>query len=158
MIKNTIYFFLIFSVQSQSNIPIGWFVDKKSMNNVEINTFSEALTAAMNLTDSFSWPIDQYSFQSLHENVNDVCNRLESGAIGTISNIDNPKTRLLELFMKPFERYQAMMVAQAREKSYDILDIQGRQLIDNTNSDDTKNLLQSVEIKGVGVDMDHTKE
>ncbi|CAF4085371.1 unnamed protein product, partial [Adineta steineri] len=29
-----------------------------------------------------------------------VCNRLESGAIGTISNIDNPKTRLLELFMK----------------------------------------------------------
>ncbi|CAF1595741.1 unnamed protein product, partial [Adineta steineri] len=109
MIKNTIYFFLIFSVQSQSSIPIGWFVDKKSMNNVEINTFSEALTAAMNLTDSFSWPIDQYSFQSLHENVNDVniyssvhriCNRLESGAIGTISNIDNPKTRLLELFMK----------------------------------------------------------
>ncbi|CAF3649865.1 unnamed protein product [Adineta steineri] len=187
------------------------------MNNVEINTFSEALTAAMNLTDSFSWPIDQYSFQSLHENVNDVniyssvhriCNRLESGAIGTISNIDNPKTRLLELFMKrlhismislnyfnynkqesslinklyhltmkidllpalaafirrykvtklfyiiegdeAFERYQAMMVAQAREKSYDILDIQGRQLIDNTNSNHTKNLLQSVEINDRG--------
>ncbi|CAF1375418.1 unnamed protein product [Adineta steineri] len=150
----------------QSSIPIEWFVDKKSMNNVEINTFSEALTAAMNLTDSFSWPIDQYSFQSLHENVNDVniysiYSRLESGAIGTIPSIDNPKTRLLELFMKrdeAFERYQAMMVAQAREKSYDILDIQGRQLIDNTNSDDTKNLLQSVEIKGVGVDVDHTKE
>ncbi|CAF3688902.1 unnamed protein product, partial [Adineta steineri] len=137
-----------------------------------------------------------------------VCNRLESGAIGTISNIDNPKTRLLELFMKrlhismislnyfnynkqesslinkfyhltmkidllpalaafirrykvtklfyiiegdeAFERYQAMMVAQAREKSYDILDIQGRQLIDNTNSNHTKNLLQSVEINDRG--------
>ncbi|CAF1329870.1 unnamed protein product [Adineta steineri] len=109
----------------QSSIPIGWFVDKKSMNNVEINTFSDALTAAMNLTDSFSWPIDQYTFQSFHKNVNDVniysrahriYNRLESGAIGTVSNIDNSKTRLLELFMKrdeAFERYQAMMVAQA---------------------------------------------
>ncbi len=49
-----------------------------------------------------------------------------------------------------FERYQAMMVAQAREKSYDILDIQGRQLIDITNSNHTRNLLQSVEITDRG--------
>jgi hypothetical protein len=49
-----------------------------------------------------------------------------------------------------FERYQAMMVAQAREKSYDILDIQGRQLVDITNSNHTRNLLQSVEITDRG--------
>jgi hypothetical protein len=137
-----------------------------------------------------------------------VCNRLESGAIGSISSIDNPKTRLLELFMKrlhismislnyfdynkqqlstinkfyhltmkidllpalaafikrykvtklfyiiegdeAFERFQAIIVAQAREKSYDILDIQGRRIINITNANQTKNLLQSIEIPDRG--------
>jgi hypothetical protein len=45
-----------------------------------------------------------------------------------------------------FDRFQAMIVAQAREKSYDILDIQGRQVLDLTNINHTKTLLQSVEI------------
>jgi len=49
-----------------------------------------------------------------------------------------------------FERFQAMIVAQSRDKSYDILDIQGRQLIDITNSNQTKTLLQSVEITDRG--------
>jgi hypothetical protein len=49
-----------------------------------------------------------------------------------------------------FERFQAMIVAQSRDKSYDILDIQGRQLIDITNSNQTKTLLQSVEISDRG--------
>ncbi|CAF1368008.1 unnamed protein product, partial [Adineta ricciae] len=194
-----------------------WFVDEKSTNNEAANTFIQALTAATNLTEGFLWPKGQYTFQSIHENVNNdniyasvhqICNRLESGAIGTISNINNAKTRLLEIFMRrlhismvslnyfnynkqefpplnkfyhltmkidllpalaacirrykvmklfyifegdeAFERYQAMMVAQAREKSYDILDIQGRHLIDSTNSNHTRNLLQSVEIHDRG--------
>ncbi|CAF5077659.1 unnamed protein product, partial [Rotaria socialis] len=42
-----------------------------------------------------------------------------------------------------FERFQTLVVAQAREKSYDVLDIQGRQLIDITNSNNTGILLQS---------------
>jgi hypothetical protein len=137
-----------------------------------------------------------------------VCNRLESGAIGSISSIDNQKTHLLESFMtrlrismislnyfnynkqefniinkiyhlamkidllpalaafirrykvsklfyiiegeEAFARFQAMMVAQAREKSYDILDIQVRRLTDIHNQNHTKNLLQSVEIKDRG--------
>jgi hypothetical protein len=45
-----------------------------------------------------------------------------------------------------FDRFQAMIVAQAREKSYDILDIQGRQVLDLANINHTKTLLQSVEI------------
>lgn len=61
-------------------------------------------------------------------------------------------TKLFYIFEgdEAFERYQAMMVAQAREKSYDILDIQGRHLIDSTNSNHTRNLLQSVEINDRG--------
>ena len=47
-------------------------MDEKTSNNADTTTFSEALSAAMNLTDTFSWPIDQYSFQSIYENVN-VC-------------------------------------------------------------------------------------
>ena len=31
--------------------------------------------------------------------------------------------------MKHLQRFQSMIVAQARERSYDILDIQGRQLV-----------------------------
>jgi hypothetical protein len=49
-----------------------------------------------------------------------------------------------------FARFQAMMVAQAREKSYDILDIQVRRLTDIQNHNHTRNLLQSVEIKDRG--------
>jgi len=49
-----------------------------------------------------------------------------------------------------FERFQAMIVAQAREKSYDILDIQVRQLVDITNINQTKSLLQSIEINDRG--------
>lgn len=137
-----------------------------------------------------------------------VCNQLESGAIGSISSIDNQKTHLLESFMtrlrismislnyfnynkqelstiskiyhlamkidllpalaafikrykvttlyyvvegeEAFSRFQAMMVAQAREKSYDILDIQIRRLIDIHNQNHTRNLLQSVEIRDRG--------
>lgn len=137
-----------------------------------------------------------------------VCNRLESGAIGSISSLDHGKTHLLELFMtrlhismislnyfnynKPalssrnpifhlamkidllpvlaalirrykiaklfyimegdeaFERFQTMMAAQAREKSYDALDIQGRQIVNMDNTNQTKTLLQSVEINDRG--------
>ncbi|UJR30873.1 hypothetical protein I4U23_018386 [Adineta vaga] len=171
----------------------------------------------MNLTDQFIWPLDQLSFQSVYENVTDtniysgfhrLCNRLETGAIGSISSIDPQKTHLLESFMtrlrismvslnyynynKPdmhplhkvyhltmkidllpalaafikrysvtklfyiiegeeaFARFQAMMVAQARDKSYDILDIQVRRLTDINNPNHTRNLLQSVEIKDRG--------
>jgi hypothetical protein len=49
-----------------------------------------------------------------------------------------------------FARFQAMMVAQARDKSYDILDIQVRRLTDIQNQNHTRNLLQSVEIKDRG--------
>ncbi|CAF3068666.1 unnamed protein product [Rotaria sp. Silwood2] len=49
-----------------------------------------------------------------------------------------------------FSRFQAMMVTQAREKSYDILDLQVRRLIDIQNQNHTRNLLQSVEIKDRG--------
>lgn len=49
-----------------------------------------------------------------------------------------------------FARFQAMMVTQAREKSYDILDIQVRRLTDIHNQNHTRNLLQSVEIKDRG--------
>ncbi|CAF3808094.1 unnamed protein product [Rotaria sordida] len=205
------------SLEENAARSTSWFVDKKTSNDVDINTFSEALSAAINLTDTFSWPINQFSFQSVHKNVSDsniyssvhqICNRLEFGAVGSISSIDNPKTHLFELFMtrlhismislnylnynkqdltllnKPyhltmkidllpalvafikrykitklfyimegdeaFDRFQTLIVAQAREKSYDILDIQGRQLNDITNSNNTKNLLQSIEIKDRG--------
>ena len=49
-----------------------------------------------------------------------------------------------------FERFQALMVAQAQEKSYDVLDIQGRQLVDIHDGIHTKSLLQSVEIHDRG--------
>lgn len=49
-----------------------------------------------------------------------------------------------------FARFQAMMVTQSREKSYDFLDIQVRRLNDIENQNHTKNLLQSVEIKDRG--------
>lgn len=49
-----------------------------------------------------------------------------------------------------FERFQAIMVTQAYEKSYDYLDIQGRQWIDTNDLKHTKQLLQSVEIADRG--------
>lgn len=49
-----------------------------------------------------------------------------------------------------FERFQAMMVAQAQERSYDMLEIQGRQLVDIHDPIYTKSLLQSVEIHDRG--------
>jgi hypothetical protein len=52
--------------------------------------------------------------------------------------------------IEAFERFQAMIVAQAREKSYDILNIQARQLVDITNYNQTKSLLQSIEINDRG--------
>ncbi|CAF1098489.1 unnamed protein product [Rotaria sordida] len=194
MIQSTIiYIFLIIFVESQIHIPIGWFVDKKTSNDVDINTFSEALSAAINLTDTFSWPINQFSFQSVHKNVSDsniyssvhqICNRLEFGAVGSISSIDNPKTHLFELFMtrlhismislnylnynkqdltllnKPYHltmKIDLLPALVAFIKRYKITklfyimeDIQGRQLNDITNSNNTKNLLQSIEIKDRG--------
>ncbi|CAF4151923.1 unnamed protein product [Rotaria magnacalcarata] len=207
----------IFTVQTQTNIPIGWFVDDTTSNDIDGKTFSLALAAAMNLSDYFIWPRDLLAFQSVHDNVSNaniysgfhrICNQLESGAIGSVSSIDNQKTHLLESFMtrlrismislnyfnynkqesntiskiyhlamkvdllpalaafikrykvttlyyvvegeEAFSRFQAMMVAQAREKSYDILDIQIRRLIDIHNQNHTKNLLQSVEINDRG--------
>ena len=49
-----------------------------------------------------------------------------------------------------FSRFQAMMVTQAREKSFDILDIQVRCLADVQNENHTRNLLESVEVKDRG--------
>ncbi|CAF0775338.1 unnamed protein product [Adineta steineri] len=222
MITNIIHLFLIIfypfvSVQTQSPIPVGWFLDDTASNDADAEAFSKALSAAINLTDQFNWPKEQFSFQSVYENVTDanvysgfhrLCNRLESGAVGSISSIDHQKTHLLESFMarlhipmvslnyynynKPelnalnkiyhlamkidllpvlaafirrfkvtklfyiiegeeaFARFQSLMVAQARDKSYDILDIQVRRLTDINNQNHTRNLLQSVEIKDRG--------
>ena len=47
-------------------------MDEKASYDVHIDTFFEVLSSAMNLTDQFSWPFDQYSFQAIHENVS-VC-------------------------------------------------------------------------------------
>ncbi len=47
-------------------------MDEKTSNDAGIDAFSNALLAAINLTDKFRWPINQYSFQSIHENVS-VC-------------------------------------------------------------------------------------
>ncbi|CAF0851429.1 unnamed protein product [Adineta ricciae] len=205
------------TIRTQNNVPVGWFLDETASNDTNAETFAKALAAAVSLTDQFTWPVDQLSFQSVYENVTDtnvysgfhrLCNRLESGAIGSISSIDHQKTHLLESFMtrlrismvslnyynynKPdmnplnkiyhlamkidllpalsafikrysvtklfyiiegeeaFSRFQAMMVAQARDKSYDILDIQVRRLTDTSNPNHTRNLLQSVEIKDRG--------
>ncbi|CAF5084589.1 unnamed protein product [Rotaria sp. Silwood1] len=213
----TIIIYIFVYVQTQTNIPIGWFVDDTTSNDIDGKVFSIALSAAINLTDEFIWPKGQYSFQPVYENVSNdniysgfhrICNQLESGAIGSISSIDTQKTHLLESFMtrlhismislnsfnynkqefhalskiyhvamkidllpalaafikrykvttlyyivegeEAFSRFQAMMVAQAREKSYDILDLQVRRLIDIQNQNHTRNLLQSVEIKDRG--------
>ena len=51
---------------------LGWFVDEKSTNHEAANSFIQALTAATNLTEGLLWPKGQYTFQSIHENVN-VC-------------------------------------------------------------------------------------
>lgn len=224
MITSLIRIFLIIkllhliSVQSQIHIPIGWFTDDTASNDTNDVVFSEALKAAYNLTDKeFIWPKDQISFQSSFENVSDaniytgfhrICNRLESGAIGSISSIDLHKTHLLESFMsrlhismislnyldykersldalnkiyhltmkidllpalfifikrykvtklfyiiegeEAFGRFQSIMVTQARDKTYDILDIQVRRLTNIYNSNHTRNLLQSVEIEDRG--------
>jgi hypothetical protein len=210
-------FYLLISVKTQTNIPIGWFVDDTTSTDADTEIFSQALSAAIKLTDQFIWPKDQLTFKAVYENVSgeniysglhQICNRLESGAIGSISSIDNSMTHLLESFMarlripmislnhfnynKPeinalkkiyhlamkidllpalaafikrykvtklfyivegeeaFARFQSIMVAQARDKSYDILDIQVRRLTDIQNQNHTRNLLQSVEIKDRG--------
>jgi hypothetical protein len=49
-----------------------------------------------------------------------------------------------------FERFQAILAAQAQEKSYDILDIQGRRLVDINNNNHTKILLRHLEIQDRG--------
>jgi hypothetical protein len=61
-------------------------------------------------------------------------------------------TRLFSIMEgdEAFERFQALMVAQAQEKSYDILDIQGRRWVDIDDSNHTKSLLKSVEINDRG--------
>jgi hypothetical protein len=63
--------------------------------------------------------------------------------------------KVLKLFYiiegdEAFGRFQALIVAQARDKSYDILDIQGRHILDMNNANQTKSLLQSVEINDRG--------
>jgi hypothetical protein len=83
-----ITFYLLISVKSQSNIPIGkflniffmyliifrkgWFADDTTSNDADVEVFSKALSAAINLTDQFFWPKYQFSFQSVYENVS-VC-------------------------------------------------------------------------------------
>ena len=47
-------------------------------------------------------------------------------------------------------RSQSIMVTQARDKTYDILDIQVRRLTNISNPNHTRNLLQSVEIEDRG--------
>ena len=49
-----------------------------------------------------------------------------------------------------FGRFQSIMVTQARDKTYDILDIQVRRLTNISNPNHTRNLLQSVEIEDRG--------
>ncbi len=84
-----IILYLLIFVKTQTNIPIGkcsnfsslnksfcfwkgWFVDDTTSNDADTEVFSKALTAAINLTDQFLWPKDQFSFQSVYENVS-VC-------------------------------------------------------------------------------------
>ena len=45
-----------------------------------------------------------------------------------------------------FDRFQTIIAAQAREKSYGFVAVEGHQLVDIKNSNHTKNLLQSIEI------------
>ena len=51
---------------------IGWFVDNSTSNDADTEVFSTALSAAIDLTDQFTWPKSQFSFQSVFENVS-VC-------------------------------------------------------------------------------------
>jgi hypothetical protein len=44
-------------------------MDDKASNDADLEAFSQALSAAKSLNDTFSWPISQYNFQSIHENV-----------------------------------------------------------------------------------------
>ena len=48
---------------------LGWFVDDATSNDIDSEVFSEALAAAINLTDKFTWPRDHLTFQSVYENV-----------------------------------------------------------------------------------------
>ena len=57
---------------TNSNLRKGWFLDETASNDTNAETFAKALTAAVSLTDQFTWPIDQLSFQSVYENVT-VC-------------------------------------------------------------------------------------
>ena len=78
--------YLLVRVQSQAKIPIGkcstrenkassnsmspgWFVDDTTSNDADVDLFASALSAAENLTEEFSWPHRQLSFQSVYENV-----------------------------------------------------------------------------------------
>jgi hypothetical protein len=47
-------------------------VDESTSNDADTEVFSKALSAAMNLTDQFIWPKNQFTFQSVYENVS-VC-------------------------------------------------------------------------------------
>jgi len=49
-----------------------------------------------------------------------------------------------------FDRFQTLIVAQAREKSYDIFDMEGRQIVDINNETQTNYLLESIEIEDRG--------
>ena len=61
-----------------------------------------------------------------------------------------PKLYYVSEGNEAFDRFQAMIVAQAREKSYDILDIQGHHISNITNYNHSKYLLQSIEISDRG--------
>jgi hypothetical protein len=64
--------FKIILLINNTNIFQGWFVDDTTSNDADIEVFPKALSAAINLTDYFSWPKNQLSFQSVYENVS-VC-------------------------------------------------------------------------------------
>jgi hypothetical protein len=49
-----------------------------------------------------------------------------------------------------FERFQSLIAAQTRDKSYDFLEIHGRHIVDMNDINQTKILLQSVEINDRG--------
>ena len=65
---SNIWLFLITLVQGQNHIPIGLFTDENTANDVNF----DVLPSAINLTDKFIWPIHQYNFQSIGEDVS-VC-------------------------------------------------------------------------------------
>ena len=50
-------------------LSLGWFVDDTISTDINSEVFTEALAAAINLTDKFTWPKDHLSFQSVYENV-----------------------------------------------------------------------------------------